>query len=247
MFVLAFTGFTEAATVDGADHAWVGLGKAGAAIRTLRSAGCDAVVMAGSIRRPPWSALAPDLRGAALLRKLVTSKGDDAILKAIVAELEAEGFRVLGPDDILADLLAPAGALGKKAPGEADWSDIRSAAAAALAIGVEDAGQAAVARGGEVLGVEGADGTDALVERCRAADGTGGVLVKRPKPGQERRADLPAIGVRTVEAAAAAGLNGVAVEAGGSLILGREEVAAAADRLGIFVYGATSREWEPAR
>ena len=247
VFVLAFTGITDPETVEGAEHMWVGLGKVGATIRGLKNAGCEAVVMAGSIERPSWSALAPDLRGEALVQKLLKAKGDDAILKRIVAELESEGFRVLGPDDILADLLARAGVLGEKQPSEADWLDIRAAAEAALAVGREDSGQAAVARAGEVLGVEGADGTDALVERCHTADGLGGVLVKLPKPGQERRADLPAIGLRTVEVVAAAGLNGVAVEAGGSLILGQTEVAAAADRLGIFVYGATQREWGPER
>lgn len=247
VFVLAFTGITDPETVEGAEHMWVGLGKVGATIHGLKNAGCEAVVMAGSIERPSWSVLAPDLRGEALVQKLLKAKGDDAILKRIVAELESEGFRVLGPDDILADLLARAGVLGEKQPSEADWLDIRAAAAAALAVGREDSGQAAVARAGEVLGVEGADGTDALVERCHTADGLGGVLVKLPKPGQERRADLPAIGLRTVEVVAAAGLNGVAVEAGGSLILGQTEVAAAADRLGIFVYGATQREWGPER
>ena len=247
VFILAFTGITDPETVEGAEHLWVGLGKVGATIRGLKNAGCEAVVMAGSIERPSWSALAPDLRGAALVQKLLKAKGDDAILKGMVSELEGEGFRVLGPDDILADLLARAGTLGEKQPSEADWLDIRAAAAAALAVGRDDTGQAAIARSGEVLGVEGADGTDALVERCHTADKSGGVLVKLPKPGQERRADLPAIGLHTVEAVAAVGLNGIAVEAGGSLILGKAEVVAAADRLGVFVYGATQREWGPER
>ncbi|MDA0654596.1 MAG: UDP-2,3-diacylglucosamine diphosphatase LpxI, partial [Proteobacteria bacterium] len=191
VFVLAFDGITDDDSVSGTDHARIGLGKVGEAIRLLRDNGCDSVVMAGAMRRPSWSALTPDLRGAALIPRLAAAKGDDGILRVIAAELESEGFRVVGADDILSDLLAAPGALGARQPNAADWRDIHAAAAAALAIGTADAGQAAVARDGVVIGTEGAAGTDALLEQCAAVGGQGGVLVKRPKPGQDRRADLP--------------------------------------------------------
>ena len=89
------------------------------------------------------------------------------------------------------------------------------------------------------------EGTDALVKRCAAfveRDAPGGVLVKCSKPGQERRADLPAIGVSTVETAVQAGLRGIALEAGGALIIERDAVVAAADRGGIFVFGTGTPE-----
>lgn len=245
VFLLAFDGITDDESVAGTDHARIGLGKVGAAIRLLHERGCESVVMAGAMQRPSWSALAPDLRGAALIPRLAAARGDDGILRLIAAELESEGFRVLGADDILSDLLAGAGALGARQPDAADWRDIYAAAAAAHAIGAADAGQAAVARDGAVIGVEDAAGTDALLERCAAVGGRGGVLVKRPKPHQERRADLPAIGVHTAAAAAAAGLNGIAVEAHAALVLDRAELPGVADRLDLFVYGAEPREWEP--
>ena len=106
-------------------------------------------------------------------------------------------------------------------------------------MGAADVGQATVIQDGLVLGVEALEGTDALLERCaplRRA-GPGGVLVKLSKPGQERRADLPTIGVKTVEGAAAAGLRGIAVEAGGTLVVDAPAVIAAADRQGLFLVG----------
>ena len=245
VFVLAYRGFAEPEAVDGTEHVWLEIAEVEAAIRALHGAGCCSVVLAGAVRRPSWAALGADIRGARLLPKLRRARGDDALLRIVLGELEAEGFRALRPDEILAELVAPAGSLGRRAPAEGDWPDIRAAGAAALKIGADDRGQAAVARDGGVAGIEDSAGTDALLARCARAGGRGGVLAKRPKPGQERRADQPAIGVCTVERAAAAGLSGIAVEAGGTLILDRRSVAAAADRLGVFVYGATASEWDP--
>ncbi|MBT4046145.1 MAG: LpxI family protein, partial [Rhodospirillaceae bacterium] len=120
-----------------------------------------------------------------------------------------------------------------------DRADIARGMAVVAELGRLDIGQAAVVRDGYVLAVEAAEGTDAMLERCAQFRGAvrGGVLVKRPKPDQERRVDLPTIGVPTVGAAAAAGLKGIAVEAGGALVTDRAAVAAAADKLGIFVCG----------
>jgi DUF1009 family protein len=184
------------------------------------------------------------MRGAALLPELLVAatKGDDAILRAVLDVFEKEGFRVVGADDVLASLLAPAGSIGQRGPSDADWADIREAAREAASIGLQDVGQGAVARAGKVIESETQDGTDAMLRRVAALGGLGGVLVKRPKPQQERRIDLPTIGAATVKGAADAGLAGIAVEAGGALIVDRAEVGALADRLGIFVYGFTAAE-----
>ena len=106
-------------------------------------------------------------------------------------------------------------------------------------MGAADVGQATVIQDGLVLGVEALEGTDALLARCGPLrrQGPGGVLVKLRKPGQERRADLPTIGVATVEAAAQAGLRGIAVEAGGTLVVDAPAVTDAADRAGLFLIG----------
>jgi len=109
----------------------------------------------------------------------------------------------------------------------------------ARALGAVDVGQAVVVQQQIVLGVEAAEGTDALIERSASLrrPGPGGVLVKIKKPGQERRADLPTIGVRTVEKAAASGLRGIAVEAGATLLMDRDAIGRAADALRLFVAG----------
>jgi DUF1009 family protein len=244
-FVVAFKGHTEPAAVAGAPHVWVRLGAAGTAVRLLREAGVEDLVMAGAIRRPGLAELRPDLwavrffarSGAALL-------GDDGLLTALARALEEEGFRVVGIDDVLPGLLAPAGVWGRVQPGPDHLADVARAAAAARDLGARDLGQAAVARRGRVVGLEGRDGTDALLARLDRPAGSApeGVLVKVKKPGQERRADLPTIGVDTVEAANRAGLAGIAVEAGGSLVIEREVVVETADRSGLFVMGVVVGE-----
>ena len=168
--------------------------------------------------------------------------GDDGLLAAIVKELEIEGFRVVGADGILRSALAPAGLIGRMAPDELAQQDLVHAVKVARALGALDIGQAVVVQQGVVLAVEAAEGTAALLARAKmlALDGPGGVLVKLAKPGQERRADLPTIGPETLEQAGAAGLRGIAVEAGATLILDREATVAAADARGLFLIGLTA-------
>jgi DUF1009 family protein len=166
--------------------------------------------------------------------------GDDGLLSALIRELErSEGFRVIGADDLLPYLLAPVGVYGAQEPDERAMGDIEEGLRAARATGAQDAGQAAVVQQGRVLCVEGRAGTDDMLEQAAEARsaGPGGVLVKVSKPGQETRADLPTIGVTTVEAARAAGLSGIAVEAGGTLIVDRAAVIKAADSAGLFIIG----------
>jgi hypothetical protein len=102
-----------------------------------------------------------------------------------------------------------------------------------------DVGQGCVVQQGVVLAVEAAEGTDAMLARCGtvALPGLGGVLVKLVKPGQERRADLPTVGPETVRGAVAAGLRGIAFEAGGTILAVREATVAAADAAGVFLLG----------
>lgn len=239
-FVVAFAGQTEPATVAGAPHAWVRLGAAGAAVRHLHAAGVEDLVMAGAIRRPSLAELRPDLWAVRFFaRSGAQLLGDNGLLKALAVALDEEGFRIVGVDDVLPGLLAPAGVWGRVRPEPRDLEDVALAAAEARALGVRDLGQAAVVRRGRVLGTEDREGTDALLARVATLPhgGRAGVLVKMKKPGQERRADLPTIGVATVEGAGRAGLAGIAVEAEGALVVDRERVIATADRLGLFVMG----------
>jgi DUF1009 family protein len=243
-FVIAFKDQTDADLVADVPHAWVRLGAAGTAVTLLRDAGVREIVMAGSMRRPSIAALRPDLWAAKVLAKAgARAWGDDGLLSAIVRELEeGEGFRVVAPESLLPGELATAGTYGKIAPDDQAKSDIARGIQVAQELGRLDVGQGAVVQQGMVLALEAAEGTDAMLARCRdlTREGPGGVLVKVRKPGQERRADLPAIGVDTVKAAAAAGLRGIAIEAGGALVIDREGVAAAADKAGLFVVGVAA-------
>ena len=244
-FVLAFAGSCDPLGMQGQPHQFIRLGAGGTGLKILRENGVEELVLAGGVMRPSLRALRPDWRTMRFFLKIgmraMTDFGDDRLFRAIIAELELEGFRVVGAQNILTSLLAPAGVLGTVAPGASAEADIRAGIAAARVYGAQDIGQAVVMRQGAIVDREDAAGTDALLRRCassRAAQG--GVLVKMAKPQQERRADLPAIGAQTVASAAAAGLKGIAIEAGGCLVLDRAAVVAAADRAGIFIIGVSA-------
>ncbi len=244
-FVLAFEGSCDPATLAGQPHQFMRLGAGGSGLKILRENGVAELVLAGGVRRPSLTALRPDWRTTRFFLKIgmraLTDFGDDRLFRAIITELELEGFRIVGAHSILTSLLAPAGALGSVAPDAGAEADIRAGVDAARGHGAKDLGQAVVVRGGTVIDREDVEGTDALLRRCAAAgQARGGVLVKMAKPQQERRADLPAIGAQTVTGAAAAGLKGIAVEAGACLVLDRAAIIAAADRAGIFVIGVSA-------
>ena len=237
VFILAFEGAADPAVVDKVPHVWIRLGQAGTGLAVLRAHGVRELVMAGGVRRPSPLALRPDWRTLKFYAVLGwRALGDDGLLRAVIHALEAEGFTVVGAEDILGRDLAPEGPLGKHGPDPAAASDIALGLASAREHGARDKGQAVVVAAGHVVDREGPDGTDALLRRCKGR-ASGGVLVKTSKPGQERRADLPAIGPDTVVAAAAAGLKGIVVEAGATLLIDRAAIVQAADRAGLFVVG----------
>ncbi len=239
-YVLAFRNFADDDVADGLDHDWVRLGAIGKALDSLRGAGVTDLCLVGRIHRPSWKDLLPDPRGAQFLSRIGFDKLGDHALMAVIAEgLEGEGFRIVGPHEVAPDLLAPVGPVGARFPDEGLRADLARAREVAAAIGRLDAGQGAVVQQGVVLAVEAAEGTDRMLARAGelARKGRGGVLVKVKKPQQDPRLDLPTIGTATVEAAAAAGLAGIGVEAGASLIIDRKAVGRLADRRGLFVVG----------
>jgi DUF1009 family protein len=239
VFLLGLEGHADPELLKPFPHAVVRIGAAGQTLAALRGAGVDELVMLGPVRRPSLLTLMPDAEGARILGRIgrAAFAGDDGLLAAVIRVFEEEGFRVRGAHEVMADLAAPEGVLGRVQPGAAAETDILRGVAVARALGAVDVGQAVVVQQGIVLGVEAVEGTDALLARCAGLrrDGPPGVLVKLAKPGQEARADLPTIGVRTVEGAAAAGLAGLAIEAGLTLMPEREATIAAADRLGLFI------------
>lgn len=229
------------------DHDTLALEQFGDLVPLLKRHGVTHAVLAGGAsRRPDWRAIKFSLGLLPFLPKALVAlaRGDDALLKAIIGHLESNGIKVLGAHEIAPDLLSPHGAMTRVKPGARDRRDIEAALAAARAIGALDIGQAAVAIGGRAIALEGIEGTDGLLDRVktlrangRIAGAKGGVLVKCAKPGQELRADLPSIGPSTVEAAHAAGLSGIAVEADRSFVLDYGATIARADALGIFAFG----------
>ena len=246
--VIPLAGYADA-LLDAFPGDGCGIGEAGKAIRILKEQGCDAVVFAGKVTRPDFKALKVDWRGAAILPKIIAAaaRGDGAMLDVMVETMESEGFRVIGAEEALNDLLAPVGAVGAVLPDDQDLEDIKKAAQVIEALGPYDVGQGAVVASGLVIAIEAAEGTDEMISRCAsitlaAGEAPSGVLVKRPKPGQELRIDLPTIGTETVRRAVAAGLKGIAVKAGGALIIDRDDVAALADEASLFVYGFTDFE-----
>ena len=240
VFVLALEGAADPDMIAGVPHAWCRLGAAGRALDLLRENNVAELVLAGGIRRPALAALRPDWRAAGFLARLgYRGLGDDGLLSAVVKEIEREGFRVVGADQLLAEASLPEGPLGRIGPDAEAAADIERGLRVARALGALDIGQAVVVQQGLVLGIEAIEGTDALVRRCGQLrrEGPGGVLVKVEKPGQERRADRPTIGPDTVAVAAANGLAGIAAEAGATLVVDRDEVIRAADAAGLFVVG----------
>lgn len=239
--ILALSGHADPAVIGSdAPQDWIRIGEAGTGFERLRRAGVVEVMMIGPVRRPSLKELAPDLRTVRFFARVgLKALGDDGLLRAVAAELEGEGFKVVGVDEVLADCLAVPGAYGSLSPDDQAEADIVRAVEVARGLGALDVGQAVVVQQGIVLGVEAVEGTDALIRRCGplARDGLGGVLVKMKKPGQDRRIDLPTVGPDTLAEAAAAGLRGVAVEAGGALVLGGKALGAEADRLGLFLVG----------
>jgi hypothetical protein len=229
------------------EHESLALEGIGSLIPLLRRHRITHLVLAGEIkRRPRLLALRPSLGLLAVIPLVVIAlaRGDDGLLKVVARGLEARGIKVVGAHEIVPDLVAAEGILTKAAPRKSDWRDIEAGLAAAKAIGALDIGQAAVAVGGRTIALEGIEGTAGLLDRAKLLRGHGriagktrGVLVKCAKPGQELRADLPSIGLRTVEAAHAAGLAGIAVEAGRSLVLEGPATISSANALGLFIVG----------
>jgi UDP-2,3-diacylglucosamine hydrolase len=221
-------------------HIPAGIGEAGRILDLAGQHGVQDIVLIGRVRRPSLSELKPDGFTLKLLGRVGLSLfGDDKLLQAVCREIEQAGFRVLGVQDVMSDFLMPSGCLTDTAPPAELRADMDRGVEVATALGRVDVGQSVVIQQGVVLGVEAVEGTDALLTRCALLkrDGPGGVLVKLCKPQQDRRLDLPAIGPDTVRQARAAGLQGIAVMAGATLLIDRAETIATANQLGLFLIG----------
>jgi DUF1009 family protein len=244
VFCLLIEGYARAEDYARFPHEVVPLGRIGHMLALLRGRRARDLVLAGRVTRPSLLSFRFDAEGVRLVAKLgrrAIFGGDDGLLSAMLRVMREEGFRPLGAQEVLRDLLVPEGTMTTRAPTLDDRADIARGVAVARALGAADVGQGCVVQQGLVLGVEAIEGTDALLARCAGLrrEGPGGVLVKLVKPRQEVLADLPVIGPDTVRGAAAAGLAGIAIEAGsahaGTLVLDRAATVAAAEAAGIFL------------
>jgi len=236
----AHRGETEAALEGLVDSlTWVYVGQLGKIIKFFQHQGVSRAVMAGGISRGRlFTELRPDWRTLKILRR-VKGGADDAILRAVAAELEGEGITVVPSTLFLDDLLTPPGVLGKRQPTAEQRADAAYGFAIAKEIGRLDIGQCVVVRRQVVLALEAIDGTDATIRRGSTLAGEGAVVVKVSKPGQDLRFDVPAVGLDTIQVMAAVKARGLGLEAGKTLMFDKNEMLAAADAAGIVVLGLT--------
>lgn len=245
-FVICLEGQADAGLAADVPHAWLPLG-AGSRLKALIvEQSITEIVMIGRVRRPSLLEIKPDWLALKVLTKIgINMLGDDALLRAIGKAMEEEGgVRVIAVQDVFADVLTPLGQLGKNAADDLAHKDIVRGIEIAKALGRLDVGQSVVVQQGIVLGVEAIEGTDELIARCALLrrDGEGGVLVKIAKPQQDNRYDLPTVGPDTIAAMTRAGLRGVVLEAGRSLLVERERTISLADEAGLFIIGHNMEE-----
>jgi len=222
----------------------VNWGQIGRMVQTLKAAGTTELVIVGRVQRPEVWALKPDFgffRYLPRLLKIVASGGDDSVLRRVIRFFERQsGVTVVAPGTASPELLIREGPIGKARTAGRDQADVRKGFEIIRTLGRYDIGQAVIVAGGRVEAIEGVEGTDAMLRRVaerRRGGSSGGVLVKRSKPGQDLRIDMPAIGPATVDGALAAGLAGIAVEAGQALVAERARTLSRADAAGLFVEG----------
>jgi DUF1009 family protein len=243
----ALKGFCDPAQVTRFRHHWISIGQFGRLSSLLRAENCRDLVFIGTLVRPALSEIRLDWGTIRVLRSVWAAfrGGDDHLLSGVAGLFEHEGFRMVGIKDVAPDLLMPQGCLTRASADDDAAADIAKGRDVLRALGPFDIGQAAVVIDGHVVGVEDIEGTDGLLARVARLRAEGriraklarGVLVKAPKSGQDLRFDLPTLGPRTIEGAAAAGLAGIAIVAGNTIVAEPQAMIEAADRAGLFVTG----------
>lgn len=239
--------FADRSRVGDYEHHWVPLGKFGLLRRLARQAGCRDIVFIGTLVRPRVSQIRLDWQTIKLLPRIAAGfrGGDDGLLTTIGNIFEEHGFRLVGAHELAPEILVPRGSIGGIAPSPRERADIVRGLEVLGATSAFDIGQGVVVADNRVLAIEAAEGTDRMLAHLAELRQSGrirtaarsGVLVKAPKQAQDRRFDLPSIGPQTVEAAARAGLAGIAVVAGGSIVAEPQRLIEQADRAGLFVVG----------
>lgn len=210
----------------------------GTVLHDLKARGVSDICLCGKIARPAIDPDRIDAATAPLIPALQAAmpQGDDGALRAVIGIFESAGFAVRGAADLAPDLLPCAGTLTRAVPRPETHADVNAGRLALAAMAARDEGQSCIVRSGRVAATESQAGTDAML-RARVERGQrGGILFKAPKPGQDRRADLPTIGPDTARAVVAAGLDGVVIEAAGVIVIDVPAVVEILDRAGRFLW-----------
>jgi DUF1009 family protein len=245
--LFALRGACDPVAVERFRHHWISVGQLGRAVKLFRAENCRDLVFIGALVRPGLSEIRLDWGTLRVIRPVLSAfrGGDDHLLSGIGRILEQDGFRMVGIRDVAPDLLMPEGCVTRAVPDENAAADIAKGREVLRVLSPFDIGQATVVIDGHVVGVEDIEGTDGLLARVARLRNEGrvrasaarGVLVKAPKSGQDLRFDLPTMGPRTVEGAAAAGLAGIAIVAGNTIVVEPQAMIGAADAAGLFVTG----------
>jgi DUF1009 family protein len=220
---------------------WLKIGQFGKAVAALKQDGVGQAVMLGGIKKTNvFTTLRPDLRALAIFSRLKHWK-DDAILRAVAGELEREGIEILDSTFGLQDILAEEGYLTSKKPSKKEVEDIQFGWETLETLGMLDIGQCVVVKNRVIVSVEAVEGTDEAITRGGKLGGKGAVVIKRTKPHQDLRFDLPAIGPQTIQTMVSVQATVLAIEAGRTVIIDREDVLSQANEAGISIVGkATS-------
>lgn len=240
IFFLAFRNITDPEVVAGRHHEWLELGEVQKAIDAMHRNNVDKVVMAGPIQRPALSSLALDIRALKMLAKGgLKAFGDDGLLSLVAKEIEKEGIKVIGIEQILSGVLTKEGLLAGPAPTKISWDDIKRGLQVLNSLGPSDVGQSIAVQEGIVLAIEAIEGTDQMIERAGSLQRnvSGPILIKISKTNQDKRVDLPTAGPETVNNAIRSGFQGLALEANNSLLLDKDRVIDIAEKNSFFVIG----------
>jgi len=228
-------------------HHWISVGQFGRAEKLFRAENCRDLIFIGTLERPALSEIRLDWKTLRVIGQVWKAfrGGDDHLLSSMGRMLEQDGFRMVGVKDVAPDLLMPEGCVTRRMPDRDAEADIARGQDVLRALGPFDVGQAVVVIDGHVVAVEDIEGTDGLLARIARLRSEGriraktarGVLVKGPKSRQDLRFDLPTVGPRTVEGAAAASLAGIAIVAGNTIAVEPQTMIECADAAGLFVTG----------
>jgi UDP-2,3-diacylglucosamine hydrolase len=245
--LFALKGACDPVAVERFRHHWISVGQIGRAMKLFRSENCRDLVFIGTLVRPALSEIRLDWGTLRVVGPMLAAfrGGDDHLLSGIGRIFEKDGFRMVGIRDVAPDVLMPEGCLTRALPDDIAAADIARGREVLRALSPFDIGQATIVIDGHVVGVEDIEGTDGLLARVARLRGEGrirakaprGVLVKAPKSGQDLRFDLPTVGPRTVEGAVKAGLAGIAIVAGNTIVVEPQGMIEAADAAGLFLTG----------